>query len=275
MFFKFIKQGTVGLKTQFGKFKKELSPGLNWYVPFVQKIYLISTKTMINSKKIEVKTKDNIFAEVNVNVIYRCKDAETYFFKVSDAALMMATLLEKELRGQAPDYSLEELYKSRSDIQDTTHKNLIATLNDKGLEIEQVYLTGITTSKEVTKALESVTISLRHRDAVVNDAESEKIKLIKEAEADSKRKVLQGEGIAGMRKAIIDGYEKSVKELASNLGVTPEKVMDFLLTSMYIDSYKDLATSKNSKIIVYPTKETAMNPMINLGDDLKKYNNEQ
>ena len=61
--------------------------------------------------------------------------------------------------------------------------------------------------------MNDINAAQREREATVSRAETNKLLLVKQAEAEAESKRLQGEGIANQRKAIISGLKDSVEDL--------------------------------------------------------------
>lgn len=253
MFFKIIKQNKVGLLTTFGKYKKTLTPGINFYVPLVQQINLVSTETMDLKENINIRTKDDVLAKLGVGVIYNIKDPVTFFFKVEDSKSILSGLLNRDVRTLVPSYTLEKLMSAREELQSNIGEKMSESMDKYGIGIQEVFISDIHIGEKLSEAMEMVLTAKKHRDAAVDEAEANKVRLVKEAEANRDRMELQGEGIAKMRQRIAEGYEEAVSQMAKALQVSPKDAMTFILNSMLMDSYKDLATSKNAKTIFYPT----------------------
>ena len=60
--FKFVNTSTTGILTTFGKFNKTLQPGLNIYIPLIQKVHIVSNKLNENTFNFEIKTKPLIIS---------------------------------------------------------------------------------------------------------------------------------------------------------------------------------------------------------------------
>ncbi len=95
--------------------------------------------------------------------------------------------------------------------------------------------------------------SQRLRVANSYKADSEKILLVKAAEADMESKHLTGIGIAKQRKALVDGLQDTVTEFASSVqGTTAKDVMDLLLLTQYFDTIKDIGHKTTGATLFLP-----------------------
>jgi len=107
--------------------------------------------------------------------------------------------------------------------------------------------------QKVKAAMNDINAAQREREATVSRAETNKMLLVKQAEAEAESKRLQGEGIANQRKAIIAGLKDSVEDFAKTVpGSTPQDVMQLVLMTQYFDTLKDIAANDHSNTILIP-----------------------
>eukprot|EP01095_Lingulamoeba_sp_RSL-Kostka_P013037 TRINITY_DN528_c0_g2_i1.p1 TRINITY_DN528_c0_g2~~TRINITY_DN528_c0_g2_i1.p1 ORF type:complete len:171 (+),score=64.57 TRINITY_DN528_c0_g2_i1:566-1078(+) len=113
---------------------------------------------------------------------------------------------------------------------------------------------------EVKHAMNEINAAQRERQAAVERGETEKILVVKQAEADSESKYLSGCGIARQRKAIVEGLRDSVLEFAEDVdGASPKDVMDLVLVTQYFDTLKDLGISANNNTVFIPGASSNIN----------------
>jgi regulator of protease activity HflC (stomatin/prohibitin superfamily) len=99
----------------------------------------------------------------------------------------------------------------------------------------------------------------RDKEAALEEAEAEKITIVKKAEADAESKRLQGEGIAQQRLEIVKGFKESVEDFHNSLqDISSSEVMQFVLMTQYFDTLNNIGSnSKNSSILI-PNSPGAM-----------------
>lgn len=251
MFFKFIKTSTTGVLQTFGKFTGTLEPGLRLYIPFIQKITPVSNRLTQDTFTFEVKTKDNVFANLGLAVQYKINPANTgrAFFSLDDPTKQIDSYIENVVRSQAPKMKLDELFESQNDICRSVSDGLSDKMKEHGYTIVNTLVTGINPAKEVKDAMNHINASERLMVATKNEADAQYIKKVREAEADRDRKHLQGQGIALQRKAIFEGYETGVRDMATTLGLTPQEVIEFITRVQHLDAVEGIGRSNNAKTI--------------------------
>src|ERR1043166_2253183 len=73
-----VQQGTVAVITVFGKYRRVLRPGLNFRVPFIEKIFRrISYQNRSNELKFQAITQDQANVNFSAMMLYSVLNQET------------------------------------------------------------------------------------------------------------------------------------------------------------------------------------------------------
>ena len=111
-------------------------------------------------------------------------------------------------------------------------------------------------------AMNEINAAQRMRLAAFQQAEADKIRVIKAAEADAESKFLAGQGIARQRQAIMAGLRESVTAFQGEVSdVTSRDVLSLMLLVQYFDTLKEVGTSGNSSTIFIPSDPGAVGSM--------------
>lgn len=256
LFWTVVRQSSLGIKETFGKFTGVLYPGLNFHLPLVTRVTPIDVMTKTSTAEVSVKTKDNVFAHIHVAVSHKVNNPERAYYKLQDPIHHMRAALEDVIRSTTPQLLLDELFESKHHIQQSVDVELKRRMEEFGYEIQTVMVTEIVPDK---KAMNTINASKRMREATENEAEAEKTKIVKSAEADAERKRLQGEGIAALRKAIVKGYEQGIADMSTKLGIDPKEAMTATLLTQYMDAMERMSSSRNSKTVFIPSGPATAN----------------
>ena len=126
------------------------------------------------------------------------------------------------------------------------HQTYVFRLTYKAL------VTDINPDEKVKVSMNEINAAQRLREAAIQQAEADKIRVVKAAEGEAESKALQGQGIANQRKAIIEGLKESVENFSSAVnGVNSQDVMNLVMMTQYFDTIKELGLSgKNSTILI-------------------------
>ena len=98
-----------------------------------------------------------------------------------------------------------------------------------------------------------INAAMRDKEAAVQEAEAEKIRIVKRAEAEADSKRLSGEGIAQQRLEIVRGFKESVEDFQKALQeVDPQEIMQFVLMTQYFDTLTAIGANDNNNTVLVP-----------------------
>ncbi|KAL0480579.1 hypothetical protein AKO1_006822 [Acrasis kona] len=255
--FAIIKQANVGILETFGKFTRVLAPGIHIKIPMIQQVVQVGTNIKTQPLHFSVKTKDNVFADMHLTVSYKINDPKKAHYELENPTLQISSTIENVVRSAAPNLTLDDLYNNQDHIKNNVTSQLSNKMSSYGYEIEDVMVTGVEPAEGVRIAMNEINASIRRREAATNDAEAEKIRIIKHAEADRERKKLNGEGIALQRSAIIGGIDASIRQMSDNLRISPREAMIASITTQHMDAIQQISQSNNTKVIFTNHSPTA------------------
>lgn len=104
--------------------------------------------------------------------------------------------------------------------------------------------------------MNAINASKRERDAAVQLAEAEKLRVIKEAEGEDEARRLQGEGIAQQRMEIAKGLAAQYAALDEVDVNNPEEIM---FITQYLDTLVDVANKSNGAVMFMPNNIGSVN----------------
>jgi regulator of protease activity HflC (stomatin/prohibitin superfamily) len=257
-----IEQAHAGIVQRLGKFSRIAQPGLNFKMPYLDAVVAnISLQVQQLDVKVETKTKDNVFVQIPIAVQYKVMPDKVYdaFYKLSDPVKQIESFVYNVILGHVPKMTLDETFDQQSQIAIDVKNNLDASMSEFGYSIVKSLITDLVPDEKVKAAMNDINAAQREREATVSRAETEKLLLVKKAEADAESKRLQGEGIANQRKAIVEGLRDSVAKFSESVeGATPKDAMAMVLLTQYFDTLKEVAGTNRSNTIMMPHTPNAL-----------------
>jgi len=251
-----VETAQVAIVQRLGKFARVAGPGLNWKTPYLEMVVRrLSMKVQQFDVQVETKTQDNVFVQIPVSIQYKIipEGVESAFYKLSDPVKQIESMVYNVVLGHVPKMKLDDTFLNQADIAGDLRDNLDASMKEYGYSIVKVLISDIVPDQKVKAAMNDINAAQREREATVSRAETNKMLLVKQAEAEAESKRLQGEGIANQRKAIIAGLKDSVEDFAKTVpGSTPQDVMQLVLMTQYFDTLKDIAANDHSNTILIP-----------------------
>jgi regulator of protease activity HflC (stomatin/prohibitin superfamily) len=211
--------------------------------------------------KVETKTLDNVFLHMVVSVQFKILPDKIYeaFYTLDDARKQIEAFVFDVVRARVPDIKLDDVFSRKDDIADAVKAELQEVMNDFGYSIIKTLITDIDPDQKVKTAMNEINEAQRLRVAATERGETEKIIKVKAAEADAQSHILQGEGIAGQRKAIVDGLRESLTDFQKDVNnVNTQDVMNLILIAQYFDTLKEIAKNSNGNTIMIPHSPSSL-----------------
>jgi regulator of protease activity HflC (stomatin/prohibitin superfamily) len=251
-----VETAQVAIVQRLGKFARVAGPGLNWKTPYLETVVRrLSMKVQQFDVQVETKTQDNVFVQIPVSIQYKIipEGVEAAFYKLSDPVKQIESMVYNVVLGHVPKMKLDDTFLNQADIASDLRDNLDASMKEYGYSIVKVLISDIVPDQKVKAAMNDINAAQREREATVSRAETNKMLLVKQAEAEAESKRLQGEGIANQRKAIITGLKDSVEDFAKTVpGSTPQDVMQLVLMTQYFDTLKEIAANDHTNTVLIP-----------------------
>lgn len=228
---KIITQGNQALVERLGKYHKKLQPGLNYIIPFVDRIAVEDTtrEQVLDTEPQQAITKDNIPVTVDAVVFWRIKDLKDAYYNVEDVEMGIENLVKTTLRSMIGELELDQTYTARTQIKQKLLDQLAQATKDWGVEVIRVEVQEITPPKEILDSLAKARAAESEKQAEIFKAEGAKQAAISEAE----------------------GTVKSLEILSRALHETPNsrEVLQYLVAQRYVEANQKLGESPNSKVV--------------------------
>ncbi len=260
-----VEQQYAAVIERFGRFVRISRPGLNFKIPFIEQISgKVSLRLMQLNVEVETKTLDDVFTKVVMSVQYRIVPNKIYeaFYTLNNAEEQIQAFVFDVVRARVPKIKLDDVFSKKDDIADSVTDELKEVMNDFGYDIIKALVTDIDPDAKVKKAMNEINEAQRLRIAATERGEAEKILKVKQAEAQAASKILQGQGMAGERKAIIEGLKDSLSDFKSEVNdSTTQDVMSLILMVQYFDTLKELGTSGKMNTILIPHSPSSLHEL--------------
>jgi regulator of protease activity HflC (stomatin/prohibitin superfamily) len=248
-----VPQKREALITFFGKHvRTEHRPGLHlkWPWPFNIVAARIPTDLRQVNEMLDTKTKDDLFVRLPITIQYEITDTARFYFDTDTPIEQMNKIVSASVRKYTSGKEFQELYDERDEISLAVIDDVKAQIMDYGINIRRIVVDEPSAPREVQDSFNRVRASEREKDAATNEAAADYIRSVKAAEADKQRNILIGEGVAGFRQSIAEGYADIRQNLVSK-GVNPDIADRFMEEAMRLDTMRDIG-EKGNMVIVMP-----------------------
>lgn len=238
---------------KFGKFERIAGPGLNFKIPFIERVVYVEDLNMqLMDVPVMSKTQDDATVTVPVRVQYyvlpdKVKEA---YYELDDPEDQIKAHVENVILSYIPKINLDDTYQQEDQIAKRIKESLSTVMAKFGYSIENALVTKIVPADAVVKAMNDINAARREKVATEARAEANKITLVRQAEAEAEAKALAGQGVARERKAIVDGLRDSVLNFEEGIqGVDPHEVMALLMMTQYFDALRDIGAQSNTILL--------------------------
>ena len=173
---KIINQYEKGVLFSLGKFKGLREPGLNAYVPILQKIVKIDIRVKtVDIPKQEVMTRDNVPVKINAVIYFKIIDPEKAVLNVRDVIYATSKYGQLALRNVVGQTTLDELLSERQQIADQL-RNIVDEATDPwGVDVTMIELQDIELPETMKRTMAKQAEAERERRAVIINSEGEVI----------------------------------------------------------------------------------------------------
>lgn len=221
-----------GLIETFGKYSRFASPGFNWIIPVIQRLYQVNTtEQMVNADPQVIITNDNLNATVDAQVYFKIKPDEenvkNSVYNVNNYQIQIVALARTTLRNIIGTLSLKSANSERGRINTDLLQTLKTETENWGIDIMRTELKEIDPPKDVQDTMNKVVKAENEKIAAVDfataaetTADGIKRAEIKKAEGIRQAKILAAEGEAQAIKLVneaADLYFKGNAQLLRKL----------------------------------------------------------
>jgi len=269
-----VKQGTIAVVTIFGKYQRQLRPGLNFKIPLIE---VIHSRISIQNRSVELSfqavTQDQANVYFKAMLLYSVlnHDEETIknvAFKFVDANNLMQALIrtiEGSIRAYVATQKQANVLAQRNEIVLHVKEQIDIVLESWGYHLQDLQLNDITFDEEIMRSMSRVVASNNLKAAAENEGQALLITKTKGAEADgnaikiaaaAEREAaqLRGQGIALFRAEVAHGMTKAAQEMEqANLDIS------VILFTMWTESIKHFAENSDGNVIFLDGSTEGMN----------------
>jgi regulator of protease activity HflC (stomatin/prohibitin superfamily) len=278
---KIVPQATVMLIERLGRFSRVASSGLNMIFPFVDKpraVYWTNTRPGLTSIDLReqyidlppqpVITRDNVTIHVDSVVYWQITDPVKAVYEMNDLVGGIVQLTITGMRAVMGDMDLDHTLSQRDQINSKLRIILDEATDKWGVKVTRVDVKNINPPEDVRVTMEKQMTAERNRRALVLQAEGERQASITRAEGEKQAAVtrsegekqsaiLQAEGLAQARLRQAEAEAQAIAQVAQAMQEHGNPAQ-YLITTRYIESLRDMTKSNNAKVIFMPVETSTM-----------------
>ena len=259
---KFVPQNTAYVVERFGKFKTTLVAGLNFVVPFIDKVaYKVSLKELaLDVPSQSAITKDNITLTVDGVLYLKVIDPEKSSYGIDNYVFGVTQLAQTTMRSEIGKITLDRTFEER----DLLNAAIVQAINEAGeawgTTCLRYEIKDITPPKSVLEAMErqmkaerdkraTVLESEGERQSAINVAEGQKQAVVLAAEGEREQQILKAQGEADAIRTVAEAQAMALRTVGDAAATEEgQKAMQLDLATRAIAAKADIA--KESTVVL-------------------------
>ena len=194
-----VPTGFIGVKTTFGKVSNSvIEEGLNFKIPFIEKIVLIDCRTQKAEINCSTASKDlqEVYLNVAINYNVNRSTAQTLYKEVgvNYASIIISPSLLESVKSITAQYTAEELITKRTEVSDKMEELLKSKIETRGFNVVDFNITDLNFSDVYNQAIENKQVAEQEAKQAQYELEKAKIENEKKiAEAQANAQVMQAQ----------------------------------------------------------------------------------
>jgi regulator of protease activity HflC (stomatin/prohibitin superfamily) len=267
---KIVPQQQAWIVEKLGKFDRKLEPGLNFVIPFIEKV---AYKHSLKEQAIDVNeqtaiTNDNVTLTLDGVLYVRIIDPIAASYGVNDPYYAVIQLAQTTMRSELGKMTLDKTFEER----EAMNANIVIAINEAavnwGIQCMRYEIKDISPPQTVLQAMELQMAAERRKRAEILDSEGKRQSQINVAEGNKQEIVLrseaaltdqvnrakgEAEAVTLVAEATAKGISVVAKSIAENGG---EQAVALKVAEQYIEAFKQLAKEGNTIIVPANANDT-------------------
>ena len=259
-----IPQQTAWVIERLGKFHKVLNPGLNFIIPFIDKVaYKHSLKEIpLDTPSQVCITRDNTQLSVDGILYFQVTDPKLASYGTSNYIIAVTQLAQTTLRSVIGKMVLDETFEERDLINNQVVSAIDEAALNWGVKVLRYEIKDLTPPAVILQAMQRQITAEREKRAVISESEGKKqqeqINLatgareaaIAKSEGEKQSEINVAEGKAQATIAIANATAQAISLIAkASEEQGGNTAINLKVAEQYIDAFSNLAKTNNTLIV--------------------------
>jgi len=271
---KVVPQQTAYILERLGKFYGVLQPGINFIIPFFDRIaykYTLKESAIDIPEQICI-TRDNVQVRMDGVIFIQVIDPKKAAYGIADYTFAVIQLAQTTMRSEIGKLDLDKTFEERMTINRAVVQSIDDAAIGWGVKVLRYEIKNITPPQSVLIAMEKQMQAERERRAVILQSDGEKQAAINVAEGQKQKAVLESEGLrlrqineaegeAAALKSVAEATAESIRLVAAAIqnegGI---EAVQLKVADNFVDQFGKIAKAGNTLIL--PANFADMGSMI-------------
>lgn len=272
---KVVPQQTAWVVERLGKYQSTLAPGLNFLVPFIDKVaYKHSLKEIPFDVPEQVCiTKDNTQLRVDGVLYFQVTDPMRASYGSSNYIMAITQLAQTSLRSVIGKLELDRTFEER----DIINAQVVSAIDDAalnwGVKVLRYEIKDLTPPAEILRSMQAQITAEREKRALIaasegrrqeqiNIATGEREAFIARSEGEKQAEINKAMGEAEAIKAVADATAQAIERVAAAIRQPGgDQAVQLKVAEKAVDAYGRLASDATTTLVV-PSNMTEVSALI-------------
>ncbi|MDE0984841.1 MAG: SPFH/Band 7/PHB domain protein [Yoonia sp.] len=245
-----VPQSEKHVVERFGRLRVVLGPGINFIVPFLDKIrHKVSVlERQLPSMTQDAITSDNVLVQVETSVFYRIIEPEKTVYRIRDVDAAISTTVAGIVRSEIGRMELDQVQANRSTLIDAVRTQVAQQVDDWGIEVTRAEILDVNLDAATRSAMLQQLNAERARRAQVTEAEGSKRAVELQADAD----LYAAEQEAKARRVLADAEAYATKVVAAVISENGLEAAQYQVALKQVEALNNLGSGAGKQTIILP-----------------------
>ena len=272
---KVVPQQHAWVVERLGKYNGTLTPGLNFLVPFVDRV---AYKHLLKEVPLDIPsqvciTRDNTQLQVDGILYFQVTDAMRASYGSSNYIMAISQLAQTSLRSVIGKLELDKTFEERDIINAQVVQAIDEAALNWGVKVLRYEIKDLTPPKEILHAMQQQITAEREKRALIaasegrrqeqiNIAPGEREAFIARSEGEKQAVINKAQGAAASITAVTEATAQAIERIASAIRQPGgEQAVQLKVAEKAVDAYSRVAADTTTTLIV-PGSMSEVSPLI-------------
>jgi regulator of protease activity HflC (stomatin/prohibitin superfamily) len=269
--FRIVPQQNAWVVERLGKYDRTLTPGLNFVVPFIERVaYKHSLKEIPLDVPSQICiTRDNTQLTVDGILYFQVTDAMRASYGSSNYVIAITQLAQTTLRSVIGKMELDRTFEERDQINASVVSALDEAALNWGVKVLRYEIKDLTPPAEILRAMQAQITAEREKRALIaasegrrqeqiNIATGEREAFIARSEGQKQAEINKAQGEAAAIVAVAEATASAIRQVAASIQQPGgEQAVQLKVAERAVDAFAQLAQKNNTMIVPAGVGEVA------------------
>jgi regulator of protease activity HflC (stomatin/prohibitin superfamily) len=261
--FRIVPQQHAWVVERLGKYDRTLTPGLNFVVPFIERVaYKHSLKEIPLDVPSQICiTRDNTQLTVDGILYFQVTDAMRASYGSSNYVSAITQLAQTTLRSVIGKMELDKTFEERDQINASVVNSLDEAALNWGVKVLRYEIKDLTPPAEILRSMQAQITAEREKRALIaasegrrqeqiNIATGEREAYIARSEGAKQAEINKAQGEAAAIVAVAEATASAIRQVAAAIGEPGgEQAVQLKVAERAVDAFAQLAQKNNTLIV--------------------------